>query len=313
MSRISKDIVEFFPAPAHKNRFHIWGTGFWHDLFGWLPLLILTAIAWIFRNAVPSWVFMWTMALALFFGCKWLTWWQCPVNDAAMWRHWAYLFAWPGMDASAFLDPHRHAPRPELREWIAAMLKTFFGAAMVWEFAKLAPEPLLMGWSGLIGCVFLLHFGTFHLLALGWQALGADAQPIMRAPILAKSLAEFWGVRWNAAFNLLVHKLIFRKLFRHVGVIGATLAVFFVSGLIHDLLLSIPARGGYGLPTLYFLLQGLGLCLENWKPVKKWTQGHPLAHRSFTIAVTAIPAFWLFHPPFIRNVILPMLHAIGAT
>jgi hypothetical protein len=32
----------------------------------------------------------------------------------------------------------------------------------------------------------------------------------------------------------------------------------------------------------------------------------------FTFIVTAAPAFWLFHPSFIRNVILPMLHAIGA-
>jgi hypothetical protein len=28
--------------------------------------------------------------------------------------------------------------------------------------------------------------------------------------------------------------------------------------------------------------------------------------------VTAGPAYWLFHPIFIRNVILPMLHALGA-
>ena len=35
--------------------------------------------------------------------------------------------------------------------------------------------------------------------------------------------------------------------------------------------------------------------------------------RCFTIIITAAPAFWLFHPPFINNVILPMLHAIGAT
>lgn len=28
---------------------------------------------------------------------------------------------------------------------------------------------------------------------------------------------------------------------------------------------------------------------------------------------TAGPVFWLFHPPFVRNVILPMLDALGAT
>jgi hypothetical protein len=32
----------------------------------------------------------------------------------------------------------------------------------------------------------------------------------------------------------------------------------------------------------------------------------------FTAAFTAGPAFWLFHPPFIRHVILPFMQAIRA-
>jgi hypothetical protein len=32
----------------------------------------------------------------------------------------------------------------------------------------------------------------------------------------------------------------------------------------------------------------------------------------FTALVTAGPAFWLFPPPFVHNVILPMLGVIGA-
>jgi hypothetical protein len=31
----------------------------------------------------------------------------------------------------------------------------------------------------------------------------------------------------------------------------------------------------------------------------------------FTLVVTGAPAFWLFHPPFVRNVILPMLRALA--
>lgn len=311
MSRITKDLVGFFPTDIQQKG--LFRTQGWRNLPGWLPLLILPCIAWIFRNSIAPWIFMWAMAFALYFGCKWLTWWRCAVPGVPLWRHLAYLFAWLGMDANAFLDPRKSVSKPQLREWIAAILKTVFGALLVWWIVKLIGQPLLAGWIGLVGCIFLLHFGTFHLLALLWQQLGIDAQPIMRAPILAKSLADFWGTRWNSAFNLLVHKLVFRKIYRHIGATGATLAVFLVSGIIHDLLISVPARAGYGLPTIYFLLQGVGLCFERRKLNQAPLFHHQIARRSFTIAVTAIPAFWLFHPPFIRNVILPMLHAIGAT
>jgi hypothetical protein len=37
-----------------------------------------------------------------------------------------------------------------------------------------------------------------------------------------------------------------------------------------------------------------------------------MAGQFFTAFVVAVPAFWLFHPPFIRNVILPFMKAIGA-
>jgi hypothetical protein len=37
-----------------------------------------------------------------------------------------------------------------------------------------------------------------------------------------------------------------------------------------------------------------------------------LAGRFFTILIVAGPVFWLFHPPFVHNVILPFMKAIGA-
>jgi hypothetical protein len=30
------------------------------------------------------------------------------------------------------------------------------------------------------------------------------------------------------------------------------------------------------------------------------------------VMVTAVPAFWLFHPPFVIHVQVPFMHAIGA-
>ena len=91
------------------------------------------------------------------------------------------------------------------------------------------------------------------------------------------------------------------------------MAVFLVSGLIHELVITLPARGGYGLPTAYFLLQGLGLVLERSPLGRKLALGAGIRGRAFALMVATAPAFWLFPPVFVRNVILPMLHAIGAT
>jgi alginate O-acetyltransferase complex protein AlgI len=164
----------------------------------------------------------------------------------------------------------------------------------------------------MLGLILLLHFGTFHLIALFWQAMGVDAQPIMAKPILSQSLAEFWGKRWNLGFRQLAHEFIFRPAQKRVGVTAASMLVFLASGLIHDLVISVPARAGYGLPTVYFLLQGIGVAIERSALGRRIGLQKALTGRTFAVLITALPAFWLFHPPFVLRVILPFMRAIHA-
>jgi hypothetical protein len=91
----------------------------------------------------------------------------------------------------------------------------------------------------------------------------------------------------------------------------ATLGVFLISGLVHELVISVPARAGYGLPTAYFLLQGFAVLVERSGFGRRIGLGRGLRGWLFMAACTAGPAFWLFHPPFVRNVILPMLQTFG--
>ena len=105
----------------------------------------------------------------------------------------------------------------------------------------------------------------------------------------------------------------FRPLLRRLGAAGATFVAFLVSGFIHELVISLPARGGYGLPTMYFAVQGLGVIFERTPIARRLGLGRGWRGWLFTIACTAGPVFWLFHPVFVHNVILPMLQAIGAT
>jgi alginate O-acetyltransferase complex protein AlgI len=258
---------------------------------------------------------MWALSFAIFFALKWMTWWMAPESrTASVGRSIAYLFAWPGMDAATFLNPNRRVNRPRLQKWLWAALKTALGVVLLWVIAHRIPadQALLQGWTGLLGLIFLLHFGSFHLLALFWQASGIDAAPIMSNPTRSKSLAEFWGKRWNLGFRPLAHEFIFRPVQKRTGPTVAGLLVFFASGLIHDLVISVPARRGYGLPTAYFLLQGLGVIFERSAPSRRLGLQRELPARIFAFAVTALPAFWLFHPPFVHQVMLPFMRAIRA-
>ena len=97
----------------------------------------------------------------------------------------------------------------------------------------------------MIGMILILHFGLFDLAAIAWRIAGINANPIMNAPFKSSSLSEFWGRRWNGAFNQLVLNIFFRKLSRSIGTVRAALTAFLLSGLLHELVISLPAGAGY--------------------------------------------------------------------
>jgi hypothetical protein len=195
-----------------------------------------------------------------------------------------------------------------------AAIETGLGALLLWVLARSVPQgqSLLRGWVGMLGLILLLHFGAFQIAALMWQSLGLKAEPIMSAPLRSTSLGEFWGKRWNLGFRQLAHELIFRPLYRSFGPDTAGFLVFAVSGLIHDLVISVPARGGYGLPTMYFALQGAGVAVERSRFGKRLGLGRGIRGRCFMAMFLTVPVFWLFHPWFVMRVILPFMRAIHA-
>jgi predicted DCC family thiol-disulfide oxidoreductase YuxK len=281
----------------------------------WLPLPILVLAAAVNGRQFPAWLYMWALAFALFAGCKWLCFRKATRVQVGVGRKIGFLFGWIGMDAADFFATHEATERPQPGELAFAGLKLFVGTVLMWTTVRLAlpTYPLVAGWTGMVGLIFILHFGLFHLLSVRWRAAGVNAPPLMRAPLLSRSLGEFWGRRWNTAFNQLTTKFLFHPLRRVVGVRTATMLVFLASGLVHDFVISVPARGGYGLPTLYFLLQGAGVLFEHTNIARRCGLDRGFRGWLFTLAITAGPAFWLFHPAFIHNVILPMLRALGAT
>jgi len=250
-----------------------------------------------------AWARMWCLAFAVWVACKLITWSFIRGTRSGFI---AYL-AWPGMDPTPFVarvsNPCRTAQLAQPGTGWKPVLRGTSGLALIALAGSIA-HPLLCGWLGMIGVVLFLHFGLFDLLAIFWRSRGVGVEPIMQQPLRATSLADFWS-RWNRGFRDLAFRLIFRPVHRRFGAIIATLAVFVFSGVVHDLVISVPARGGYGLPTLYFLIQGIAILFEKSALGKRLS---PLVRRLTMYIALVAPLPLLFHRPFVLRVIVPFIH-----
>ncbi|MDF3128690.1 MBOAT family protein [Kiritimatiellaeota bacterium B1221] len=272
-----------------------------------LPLLLFPVLATIWGQNQPGWIFMWVLAFGLYAGCKVLTARDIP-PEAPRRGKWSYFLGWPGMDPELFLlGAGRIVMVPALRG--IAFRNIMMGGICLFAIAPRIVDfsPMLAGWIGMSGLIFLLHFGLFHLLALHWQGKGFGAQPIMNRPHQATRLSEFWGRRWNRAFQCLTKRYVFRPLTPKIGAGAAMGLTFLLSGLIHEWVITVPAGGGFGGPTLYFLLQGAGVKMERMFGLKP--QQKP--GRVWTLTWVLLPAGLLFPAPFVLNVIVPMFKAWG--
>jgi hypothetical protein len=258
---------------------------------------------------------MWLLAFAIYVACKVLSWCKLPRIDSSAWRLVAYLVAWPGLNAGRFLNaPNAPIERPLPKEWMASTLNLGAGAFVFWSAHVWIPasSPIALGWAGMVGTVLMLHFGVFHLLSCIWRARGIDARPIMNEPMRSTSLTEFWSNRWNTAFRDLTHQFLFGPLARRWGLTAALVIGFAFSGIVHDLVISVPAQGGYGGPTLFFFIQGLAILLERSPSGKSLGLGIGWRGRVFTALVLLMPIQLLFHDQFVRVVVLPFMRAFGA-
>ncbi len=281
-------------------------------VIGWVPLVILVTVAVLVRDLVAPWASMWIIAFGLWAGCKWLTLWHAIERGGLdnFWRTLGFLFLWPGMDATSFF---RKASTFENALKAMPVINSVIGISLFFLVAPHVENDLARGWAGMVGIILALHFGLFHLLAMGWQRMGVNAKPLMQSPATAPSLSEFWGRRWNTAFNQIAFDFVFRPAARVIGSRNALFATFLVSGLVHELVISVPAHVGYGLPTAYFILQGGGVLLENSTFGKRLHLRSGWQGWTFMMVFTGGPVFFLFPPGFIRTVILPMLKTFQFT
>jgi hypothetical protein len=262
----------------------------------------------------PRWALMWTLATAIYATCKALTWTTANANNVPGWKHAAYLLAWPGMDAAAFLETKPRTPCCPRAEWIRAASHLTLGTLLVFVVARRLPagDQYVVGWIGMIGIVLILHFGAFHLVSCLWRGFELEARPLMNHPLQSTSLGEFWSRRWNTAFRDLTFRLLFKPLTARFGPRAGVLAGFAFSGFVHDLVISVPAGAGYGGPTLFFTIQGVAVVIERSALGRRIGFGRGMMGRSFAMLSLVAPLPLLLHRPFVVGIITPFMHAIGA-
>jgi hypothetical protein len=225
------------------------------------------------------------------------------------WRRLLAFFVWMGQQPRQFLpsySPPADQPRPT---WRGFFLNLATGAVLLWLVPLLFPPgtPLLVrAWTGLVGVALLRLLAGFDLWVLIFRLIGFPVDKAWVNPLAATSLRDFWGRRWNRIMSGMMRDLIFTPLARHVGVVAASVAVFVYSGVLHEFV-SVLAGGGYGGPTLYFLIQGAGFLLEGTRWARRFLGAWPLLGRCWTALVVLGPVALVAPPAFLYEVIVPIL------
>jgi alginate O-acetyltransferase complex protein AlgI len=290
-------------------------------LLAWVVTVGVTAGVERLCRDEPAGIRMLAIIAALLFGMKAVVTMEAradgmPVLSA--WRWLGFAALWPGMRPALFVGRGRGRPggawalvgRGCLCGGIGLALAML--AWLVWHQGRppLSDETACVLATVLLlpGLSLMLHFGIFNVLAGLWRLAGIDARPLFRAPLAARSLGDFWSRRWNLAFSEMTALTIYRPLSGRVGRKAATVAGFVVSGLLHELAISVPVLAGFGLPLSYFLLHGALVLVERGlERAGRAVSGWGWWAHVWVLGWLALPAPILFHPPFLRGVVWPLI------
>jgi hypothetical protein len=172
------------------------------------------------------------------------------------------------------------------------------GGALVWLAPAALSSRAVWRWLGGV----LIVYGYIEVIASAARAclamLGFDVAPMQRDPVLARSVGELWGERWNRVVSTWLRRQLFVPVARRTGSATAgVIAAFAWSVFLHAFMVGVALGLGPALTMgSYFVVQGVGVILESRLPVHRWPS--PLA-RAWTIAWVVGPS-WLFVGPLLE-------------
>jgi Membrane bound O-acyl transferase family len=211
-------------------------------------------------------------------------------------RAWLMLSVWDSRQAIFVED------RFDLRAWLSALgfgvLAMALGVVAWWASSQpVTATMLLLRW--LAGGLFAYAtFDALHALLIGLnRMLAVVVPPFHRHPLRSRSLAEFWGERWN----LIIHQALARHVFmpfarRRHAKLGFMLA-FLASAAIHFWLMFAALNAVVALCMgAFFLVQGVLIGVERRLGVRQW---QPRWGHVWTVLAILLPSP-LFTEPLLR-------------
>jgi hypothetical protein len=213
----------------------------------------------------------------------------------------AWFLASPLLASASWTDARRPA-----RAALGALLLHLATAAMLLLLA------LIAAWWGVRACAPSLWLAGYCTMPAAWligEVLGTTLQilyafggwlvpPHHRSPWRARSIGEFWSGRWNRWVADWLAQVVYRPLRRWR--ILAVLMTFLVSGLLHEIFMSVPlwittGHSIFGLPTLYFLIQAAAVMAD-----RALAGGHAVIRRLLLWTAVAVPAPLILNECFLR-------------
>jgi hypothetical protein len=235
-------------------------------------------------------------------------------NSLTVFQWLAFALGWFGMRPVLF----EKLPGPSLAAshlLLKGISRIIIGIFFLFVSASLEESPALNALFLpqlflLVGLSLILHFGILNVASAAWRALGVDVPELFKSPYKSKSLKEFWGRRWNAAFSEMTALIAYRPLKANVAVDAAMMMSFLLSGLLHEIAISLPVRAGYGLPMIYFTIHAFAMHLEGKSSyIQKLTQHRFLSH-VWVMTLLILPMPLLFHSGFVHQVLIPLRELI---
>lgn len=215
-------------------------------------------------------------------------------------RYCVFAFLWFGMDPASFRNRREGLEwKDDVRLGLLLMLAGTLGAWLVWamEWRQILVMfvPMSLGF----------HFGALRVLKGGLRAAGFPVRTLFPNVLEARGIGDFWSRRWNVGYSQMMQRLVGRPIEALAGENAGMMAVFVVSGFLHELAITLPVRSGFGLPTIYFTLHGILVLLEK-------RRGRPFGKIPALLAV-AVPLGLLFPPSFQTDVIARCLEVFDLT